>query len=73
MAKRLKAMGNPRYSKGFEPQEHYDALSIPYSFLLDKNLIPFPTESAGIEDNERISSDSAIRNAWDIVGTNFPN
>lgn len=38
MSKRLKAMGNPRYSRGFEPQEHYDALSIPYKWKKPKRV-----------------------------------
>ncbi len=38
MAIRLKAMGNPRYSKGFEPQEHLDALSIPYTWKKPKKV-----------------------------------
>ncbi|UUZ95135.1 phage Gp37/Gp68 family protein [Paenibacillus sp. P25] len=32
MAKRLHAMGNPKYINGFEPREHPDALALPFSW-----------------------------------------
>jgi len=38
MAKRLQAMGNPRYVNGFEPQEHPEALDLPFTWKRPKKV-----------------------------------
>jgi len=38
MAKRLQAMGNPRYINGFEPQEHPEALDLPFTWKRPKKV-----------------------------------
>jgi len=38
MAKRLYAMGNPRYTNGFEPTEHLEALSLPFTWKKPKKV-----------------------------------
>ncbi|WP_219836150.1 DUF5131 family protein [Paenibacillus sp. R14(2021)] len=58
MAKRLKAMGNPRYSKGFEPQEHFDALSLPYSWKKPKKVF---VNSMSDLFHEEISEEFIVR------------
>ncbi|WP_248928570.1 DUF5131 family protein [Paenibacillus hamazuiensis] len=38
LAKRLQAMGNPRYVNGFEPQEHPGALDLPFTWKRPKKI-----------------------------------
>ncbi len=38
MAKRLQAMGNPRYVNGFKPQEHPEALNLPFTWKRPKKV-----------------------------------
>ncbi|HZG18223.1 MAG TPA: phage Gp37/Gp68 family protein [Candidatus Bathyarchaeia archaeon] len=38
MAKRLQAMGNPRYVNGFEPQEHPEAFDLPFTWKRPKKV-----------------------------------
>ncbi|TDF94709.1 DUF5131 family protein [Paenibacillus piri] len=63
MAKRLKAMGNPRYLRGFEPQEHYDALSIPYTWKKPKRV--FVNSMSDLFHDE--ISDEFIAQVFDVM------
>ncbi len=63
MAARLKAMGNPRYTDGFEPTCHEDILEIPLGWRSPRRIF---VNSMGDLFHEKIP-DGFIRRAFDIM------